>query len=330
MSGVQRVLRGSAATLRLETLNADGTIAAPGGTVTVGVTTADGTEVLPAGTATGGSAGSYTVAVSAAQTAALGQLQAEWTNGTTTWATKHDVVGGFFFSLAAIRAFDAVLGAGAANPFTDDELLTARQAVEEEAERICDRAFVPRYQRVTVDGSGTGELLVGVNDIRRVRTARVYSSAGSVSYTALGASALAGLVYGQGTVRRTDSDVWDEGTGNVVLEVEYGLDDVLRSDLVTPLLVLLRHRITEPGSDVLDRATAYQPGDGSFSPLDLTAGPYRTGIQLVDAALGRYSLRTQGDGSAGSGGQGGAGMRPASRPLSPQSSWRRNSLFHGR
>ena len=326
----QRILRGAAATLRLTTRNSDGTISAPGGTVTVGVTKADGTTVVAAGSGTGGAAGSYTVAVTAADTADLGQLQGAWTNGTTTWATKHNIAGGFYFSLAEIRAFDAgVLGASAQNPFTDDELLTARQAVEDEAERICDRAFVPRYQRITVDGSGTTELLVGLNDIRRIRTARVYSSAGASTYTALGATALAGLVAGAGTVRRTDGDVWDEGTGNIVLEVEYGFDE-LPPDLVAPLLVLLRHRITEPGSDVLDRATEYSPGDGSFSRLDLAADPYRTGIQLVDAALGRYSRRTQGTNGPGGAGTGGSSMRPASRPLSPEPSWRRNSLFHGR
>lgn len=318
MALVQRIAQGAAATLRLEVTDADGTLAEPSGTVTVTVEKADGTDVHAAGTATVvGSTGVRTVALTSAQTATLDRLTATWTNGTAMWTTYAEIVGGYYFSLATARAFDAgVLGASATVPFTDAQILAARREVEDEFERICGRAFVPRYRRVIVDGTGTDTVVTGVADIRSVRSAKVLESAGGDTAETLSAAELAGLVWDTpGTLRRTDGDVWDEGASLVVLELEYGLD--LPSDVATAALVRLRSRLTMPRSDLLDRASSYSPPEGPTVPLTRPDAD-TTGIDEVDSVLAGYSLR----------GRKGSPAAPAYRTLRWQS--QRRSLFHRR
>lgn len=319
MAAVQRIRAGSAATLTLTTTDSDGEPAEASGTVTVGVAKADGTAVVAAGTATTHTSGSatYTVALTATQTATLELLTATWTNGTSTWTTRHEIVGGFLFTVAQARAFDAtVLGFAATNTFTDDQILAARGPIERRVEFICDRAFVPRYSRLTLDGTGTTDLVLGVSEPRTVRSARVYASAGSSTYSSLSATSLAGLALtDDGTIRRTDNNVWTEDRANIVVEVEHGWDNP-PDDLVDAVLLHLRHYLTRPRSAMLDRATSLSDGDGASYNL-ATAEIYRTGIPEVDAVYDAYSRRSRGTAKV-----------PASRILTMQSQYR--SMFHRR
>lgn len=313
---VQRIARGAAATLTLTVIDTDGDPAEPSGTVTVTVEKADGTDVLAAGTATTvGATGIRTVALTAAQTGTLERLTATWTNGTTTWTTYHEIVGGFLFSVAEARAFDpAVLGVGASNPFTNADIVTGRGVVERRCEFICGRAFVPRYARLTLDGTGTSELVLGVTEPRSIRSARVLASAGSATYTAFTADELAAIALSDdGTIRRTDGGVWVEDRANIVVEVEHGLD-APPEDLADAALLHLRHQLTRPRAALMAQATAVNDGDGTSYDV-AGAEIYKTGISDVDAVYEQYSRRSRGTTKV-----------PVSRMLQMQS--QHSSMFH--
>lgn len=313
----QRVLQGAPATLRVTLADQDGTAVNAAGALTVAVTRADGTVLVPAGTATShGLTGAYSVALTAAQTAVLDELTAVWTDagdGSTT-TTVHEIVGGFFFTIADARnSNDGLLADPVVYP--DAKILEKRQQVEDEAEEICDVAFVPRYARVTLDGDGSPDLLLAHNRIRTVRSVRVYPYKGASTYTALSQAQLAGLVVDNlGKLTRTDFAVFAQGRGNVVVEYEHGYDQP-QADLREAALVRLRSRLNKQKSAVDERATSFTAENGQTFKLS-TAEAYKTGIPEVDAAYGRYSLRSSAD-----------TPRAVSMPLNfdPQL----HSVFHG-
>jgi hypothetical protein len=282
----QRILRGVAATLSWQNVDSDGTAAAPSGVVTVGVTTADGTVVVAAGTATTGTGtGPRTVALTAAQTADLNLLTVTWTDAgdSSTHSTLVEVVGGWYFSVAEARASDATLTDSTKYP--DAAVLTARREVEEDFERICDVAFVPRYRREQVS-SQCGEILLPTPLPRTVRSVRLYSD--GTSYTALTASELAdlrldptGLICGTlGTYDRVVVE-WEHGHGKPP------------SALKTKALRYLRFRLNEALSAIPDRATSFSIDQGGTYRLD-TASQWKVGVPDIDAELQRWSMRVPG------------------------------------
>ena len=306
----QRILRGAAAALTYEHLNADGEAVDASGTVTVRVVRADGTEVLAAGTATtklsDAGEGVYQVAVTPAQTATLDVLTATWTDSAAPSAarsTEHEVVGGYLFTIGDVYELNGMQG------YDRSAVIARRNEVEDECEWICDVAWVPRYRRITVDGSGTIELVTGVRRIRRVRAVTVYPVAGGVG-TALTAGQIAGLVpFPDGTIRRTDGDVWTSGFGNVVVEVEHGFDGP-PADLKAAAAARCQDLLLNPDSQVPMRARAYTDNQSGFSYEIDVPDKMSTGIPRVDAVYRRRSFRESltGDGAGA--------PAPASRTMS--------------
>ena len=281
----QRVLRGSAPTVRWTYLDGDGSAAAPGGSVTYTVSTADGTAVT-SGTASAvsGTTGQFSFALTAAQTASLNLLTVVWTAASATFTTYVEIVGGYYFSLEEARASDPTLADTTKYP--DARVLEVRREVEDEFEDICGVAFVPRYARVTVDGSGTATLRPGLRRLRTLRSARQYSDLGSAAYTALTAAELAGVDVSASALTRTNGVWWDRGVGNVVLEVEHGYDAVPPT-IKTAALTRLRHRLNANKTGIPDRAQSFTVAEGGTFSLT-TAGRRSTGIPDVDAELARH------------------------------------------
>ncbi|MEV6798537.1 hypothetical protein AB0M91_09335 [Micromonospora rifamycinica] len=239
-----------------------------------------------------------------------------------------EIVGGFLFTLAQARGSDPTLRDTVKYPTAD--LVRVRTEVEQECEWICDQAWVPRYQQIVLDGSGSPDLILpSGGDERRagtlmrgVRTIRAASVAPRVGQTpaALTADQLAALaVRPDGTLRRTDGAVWTAGDGNVVLQYEYGADSA-PADLVRAALTRFRDRINFDKRQVPDRATSFTITDLGTYRLSLPDA-YRTGIPEVDAAYARYSRRVSD--SAGPGGR----AAPASRTLDYNPQF--GSMFHG-
>lgn len=313
-----RILKTRAATLE-HTFYVDETGTDSSTTVTVAVADANGTAVA-SGNATSAGAGRYTFALAGQAQTML--LTVTWTatiaGASVTETSFAEVVGGFFFSLVEGRASDSTLADTGKYPTAD--LVAKRLEVEVECEEICDRAFVPRYMRTVLDGTGTSELmLAGVNDVRSVRSVKTATQVGE-TFTALTAGQLAKLaVTPDRVLLRTDGNIWPEGRSNVIVELEYGLD-VPPFDLKRASLTRFRSRLNAARSGVPERALSFTTDVGGTYRLSVPDA-YTTGIPDVDAAYERYSLRSD----VGSGEE--SREVPASRLLNfdPQ----RHSLFHG-
>lgn len=325
MAALTRIQKNAAGTLS-HTFLVDEAPTDSSTTVTYAVVDAVGVSVA-SGNATLGGVGSGTYSFVLPAQAALKALTVTWSatiaGSATTQTTYAEIVGGFFFSQKQGRDSDASLADTAVYPVAD--LVAARLEVESECETICDRAFVPRYERVVLDGTGTDQILLRHSDptrsVAEVRTVRSVKMAATpdATFVSFSAAELAALtVSADGTLVRTGGDWFTEGRANVVVEYEYGLDRP-PPDLVRAALTRLRTQINVNKSGIPDRASSYTANEGGTFRLDMP-GAFKTGIPGVDAAYARYSRRSTGTGPTGRG-------VPASRTLTytPQV----GSMFHG-
>lgn len=119
------------------------------GAVTVVAKKADGTTLFSTAATNDPAVGSYSVTIPAQ--ADLNLLTLTWTGLFSTVSmsvvSTVEVVGGFYFTIAELRAYDSVLTNTVR--FPDSALIKARDEVEAEFEDICGRAFVPRFWRET-------------------------------------------------------------------------------------------------------------------------------------------------------------------------------------
>lgn len=288
-----RVLKTAAATLT-RTFYVDETATDLADPPTVTVKRLDGTPVVTGTAVDAPGSGVYTYTLPggpAAPTSAtwqLDELVVSWTGtlagAVVTLTDIVEVVGGYFFGLAEARASDNTLNDPVKYPTA--LLADKRIEVEQECERICGRAFVPRFARATVDGAGTGTLLVPHRDVRAVRAV-------SIDGTAVTGSALTAVKpTAAGTLERTDGARWPAGTRNVVVEVEHGLD-APPADLQNAAMRRLRSLLNATRSGIPDRASSFTVTDGGTYRLAMP-GRHKTGIPDVDAVYEAYSARLPG------------------------------------
>jgi len=321
VGSLTRVAKTAAATLS-HTFVVDETPTDSTSQVTVTITDATGATLVSAANATHGSTGQYTYAL--AGQAQLCALTAAWSatiaGAAVVESDTVDVVGGFFFDLVTARNSDPSLAD--TSKYTTADLKAKRLAVELECEWICDRAFVPRYRRVLLDGTGSSSITLPDDAVRTIRSASVAPRAGQ-TFVALDSTQLAALVVlKDATLKRVDSNIWTEGVQNVIVEYEYGYDQPPPL-LVDAALLRLRSRLNLTKSGIPDRAATFTAVDGGTYRI-LLPDAFRTGIPEVDATYGRYSRRVQ---AAAQSGQNPGTRYPASRRLDydPQ----RNALYHG-
>lgn len=329
--GLTRVPRTRAATLS-HTFYVDETPTDSTVTVTVAITDANGTAVSSGNASSAGAGtGRYTYALPAQATVRL--LTVAWTATIGVAVVESDqveVCGGFLFDLVAARASDSSLAS--TTTYTTAMLIAGRLRVEQECEHITDRAFVPRYARVVLNGTGTPDLVLShplvdrtARDVRTIRSATMAARTGATPVALSAAQLTALAVRPDGSLRRTDDNVWIEGSSNVVVEYEYGWDGP-PDDLLQALYARLRYRLQQPSSGIPDRALSYTTPDGATYRMG-APGPYATGMPEVDGVYARYSTRPTAVLDAGGKPIGGGQSQQASRNLQymPQ----RNSLFHG-
>lgn len=284
----QQVLRGATGTLRFQHRDGDGEPADPGAT-TVGITRSDGTVVVAPGQATTGT-GTNPRAYSLGPfgTSLLDVLAVTWTYPGGSAITLVEIVGGYYFDVATMRDSDQALRDDTKYPAPT--LLKVRGEVQDEIEEICDTAFVPRFRRQPLDGSGGCNLLLPTPYPRAVRAVGELAADGTS--TAWAAGDVAALRVEESGLIHSPGRGFPCGTRNVVVSWEHGLDRPT-ADLREKALLLLRHRATRPRTAVPDRATSFQIEGGNVYRLD-TPGRDRTGIPEVDAALGRWSMAIPG------------------------------------
>lgn len=291
---IWRILRTAQVTLS-HVFDPDEIPTAATGPVTVTIARLDGT-VVSTGAATGpDEAQTYTYPY--AGSALLDLFTVTWSatvagDAITLDQDRLEIVGGHMFGIGDARKQEPALQSVAKYPTTT--LVATRIEVEDEAERICDQAFVPRFSRDYLDGSGTASLKLDWPLTRAVRKISITNVTGA-AFVDFTAAQLAAVSFGDDGVLRLDSGFfwsitnwwgayWVPGRRNVIVEYEHGRD--------APPPSISRAGRTRLKSMVLEStAASTQKADlpaGAVSALTL---PDRdsTGIPSVDAAYSRMS-----------------------------------------
>lgn len=289
----QRILRGAAAAITTQFLDQDGESTDSVGPVTVDVTRGDGTSIAT-GAPTTSDGNVHTYSLAAEDNDRLDLLRLDWRDaGDVRMTTYCDVVGGFFFTVAEVRAFDPRIDNNLAN---DAKVRQLRREVEDSCERITGTAWVPRYRRLNIkpaDNIGRGWNTLPLNlDVwapRVIRSVRVYTD--GTNYSALSPAELASITLREwGALERADTGAWLNSAGGTVLEVEHGYDQPT-SELKHAALTHLRYLAYREKTGIPDRATTYTPeGGGYFTIATPGVGPFETGLPDVDAVYKRHKV----------------------------------------
>ena len=288
----EQILSGTAATITARFYDQDGDLAEPSGTVTVGVVDEAGTTVVASGAATTtGTTGVRTYTLAASATDVPKVLIATWTNGTISTTTRVEVVGGFYASVRQIRDSDAVLDDP--RKYTSAQIVTARRSVEREFEDFTRVAFVPRYRRLRLDGSGNQSLVLPDAELRSVLSVREYDiDNGYIAYTQAEVASIP--ADPAGIAVRTDRDVFEFGRSNIVIEYLHGYDRP-PADVLEAFYLRVRDILNRQNRGVPDRATTFTSEvGGTYSLLVAGRNGSITGIPDVDVVLRRYSRRIPG------------------------------------
>jgi hypothetical protein len=294
-----RVLKTAGATLS-RTVYVDETKTDVTGNMTVTVTRRDGTVVAAqsAIVASHGTTGVYTYNLPGGPTPAtsatwqLDALTVTWTGilaGSAVSLTDDvEVVGGFYFGLAEARGSDASLADPVKYPTAT--LARTRVQVEQEAEEIMQRAWVPRFRRVLLDGTGTSSLVAPDANIRTLRSAAWSWVTGQALVPVTGSNLSAIVVGGNSVLTQPYGLPWPIGTGNVLLEYEYG-EDQPPEEIRQAAMTRLRSRCNVNRSTIPDRVSSYTTSDGvTANTFRLSMpGAWSTGIPEVDAVYARWS-----------------------------------------
>jgi hypothetical protein len=283
-----RILRTVAVTVT-HTFTVDETPTDAAGTVTATLKRLDGTVVNTAAAGHPGPPGVYTYAVP--PQASLDWLTLDWsgTLGGSSILSVQDrveIVGGFLFGAGEARAAHRQTFANHTT-WPTVGLATKAVLVEEECEGICRQAFVPRFARAVLSGTGSDRLTIPqvppykptmLRSLRAVIVGGVAWSAPDVAAVGLSDS---------GVLTRPGGAAWPAGQRNIVIEYEHGWD-LPPEEIRDAGILRLRSRLTSTSSGIPDRASSFTVVDGGVYRLS-TPDRQRTGIPDVDAAYARYT-----------------------------------------
>lgn len=274
---------------------------ASSGSVVASAFTSDGTTIFTSRSVVSGSTGAYAVHMNASDVANLDLLTLKWYDGITLReTTKLEVVGGFYFTVAEVRAADPTLTDATAYPAAT--IQRYRSIVEWEAERIMGVAWVPRYRFVVLDRPSRidrPELLLPDPLVRALRLVRAYTGPSStVDYTS--GTSFTDLSAGEPGVLVSRSGAWSwvnvaAPYRSVTLGYEHGFD-APAPDVKNAAILHLRHLINRRTAALSDRATTQTNEFGNVNLATAGRDGFETGIPDVDAVYARHSYRTPGIG----------------------------------
>lgn len=282
-----RHLVGVAITLTMTGSDENGEPADPG-TVTVAVTNSVGASVTSGAVAVSSNDRSTTIA--AADNAAVDRLTAVWSSGGAVLATTyHDVVGGFYASLADIRS-NTTLGSATKHP--DATLLEVRSEVEYQLDDACRRAFVPRFASETLSGSGRNVLQLAQGDLREVVSLEYWTGTAWADL-AVTVAEIEPDSFGRAVMRR---DVFPAGHKNLRVGYRYGLDRP-PADLKRAVVKAVEARRAGDTSGIPSRAISVQGTElGNVVLATPGLGKWITAIPEIDEVINRYRRRDLGVG----------------------------------
>lgn len=265
-------------------LRPDGVLTDATGDLTATLKRLDGTTVDTA-TATRIDVGTYTYTVP--EQPDPDYLTLDWT-GTLSGAAVSlrdyvEIVGGFYFGLSQARDEYRELRDTAKWP--NVRLAQKRVEVEQECDTITGQAWVPRFGRYLLDGTGTDELVAPDVMLRTVRAVSVADRAGG-TFVALSAAELAATAaLDSGVLVRGDGTPWPAGRRNVLVEVEHGAD-LPPAEISTAAMARLAAKLAQPSSAIPPRAVSWTLGQGGVFRIS-TPNARMTGMPDVDAVYQR-------------------------------------------
>lgn len=274
-----RTLR-TAATVVTHTFSVDETPTDASTGVAVTVKRLDGSTVT-SGSATHPGTGQYAFTVPGQ--ALLDTLMVEWVatsiGGAVVTARDYvEVAGAFLFGLSEARNLRPPLDA---TLYPTDMLKRKRIEVEQEAERICGYAMVPRYGRAVLSGRNASTLRLPDIKVRSLRSVTVFGTA-LTSNELLNTYALDAGVLDRGY------GVWPYGWNNIVAEYEHGLD-YPPEGVHDMSMVRLRSRLQSTSRGVPDRAITWTAENGATYRIAMPSGE-KTGNPDVDAEYERWAI----------------------------------------
>ncbi len=278
-----RVLRTAKATLT-RTLYLDEVATEASGSVGVVVTREDGTVVQSVTISSADANHGYSFTFQGSDV--LDRLSVSWSatvGGDDVVLDQEtiEVVGGFYLGLSEIRSVDPKFqGTSGVAQYPTETLRERRIEVEDEFERICGQAFVPRFEREVLSGprDDWGPLKLRWPLLRKVRAI-------SVGGTPLAQQVVDGFGADPLGLLRRDGG-WPYGVGNVVVEYEHGMDRP-PTDIARVAKLRLKSLLLTTKSPLPDRAERIATTEIGLVQLAV-AGRDRTGIPEVDAALDRF------------------------------------------
>jgi hypothetical protein len=290
---ISRVLRTAKTTLT-RTFYLDEVATAATGAVVVTVTREDGT-VVQSGNAAGPDASEqYTFTFDGSDQ--LDRLLVSWalTIGGDAVVLDQDVievVGGFYFGLAEARQIDTTFANTTRYPTAD--VIDVRLQTEVECELMCRQAFVPRFERETLDGHpSVRHLRLKWPWLRKVRALSVNGVPWDSDRLALVGQDRLGIIrpgrdwYWQ--LGGGYGSIWPWGVGNIVVEYEHGLDrpdpDIVRAAKIRWKALMFERKSRSPLPERSERLQTSEVGTVSVA----SETEWTTGINSVDAAYARH------------------------------------------
>lgn len=280
---IQRVVRNTGATLR-HTFYVDGVATAPTGTVTVTVAKADGTTLVSGNATVATTEASY---VLAPQTT-LNNLTVTWAGTVSAVARTEvdyvEIVGARYLTDQELTSLRDI--AGQAHKFTFDDLREKLTEFEDIAEEYCGVAFVRRYARDLLDGSGVSRVYVSRRPARSLLSVHVAGSSYSTSLFTLYTHGVLDYLTGSFT-SPTVSGL------NIAVGYEHGLDrpppKIVHAAKQWIRSTLFADR-SGVGRDVLSITDTQTGGSTRYSTPDWDAGR-PTGFLEVDRDLNASMFR---------------------------------------
>lgn len=197
----------------------------------------------------------------------------------TTWTSHVELVGGYLFEIADLRAEDRAFEN--VDKYPTDDLRTVRTWVEDviEGPRAAAVAFVPRSRRIAINGTGRTALMVPDLALRTVESVTVDGQPWTPEQVAT-------LTVDDGVIWATES--WPEGVRNIEVHYTHG-HDTPPGAITRAALMLAREYLVK--SDIPGRATATSIGDQMFR-LTIAGRDGVTGLPDVDAAIAQFGRKT--------------------------------------
>lgn len=215
----------------------------------------------------------YTVELSGTDLSEVDLLKAVWSDGSSSYTTYAEVVGGFVTSLKSIKAKYGE------SDKTDEEIAEMREIALRSIEDVCGVAFRSRYSREVLDGTASLELIVSQPRLQRVLSASVGGEALALDELVIDP---AGIVIAP--------SVWSCGRANVEIAYVHGYEDFSTATL--PVRDLAAHLLTKSPTDWNERATSVSDEMGTYSLV--TAGVRGASFPLpsVNAFVENHSYVT--------------------------------------